>query len=139
MLKKSIIHPVSPTMVQVNIQIFYQKTFVPEGVYTAHISFRSTVHLSHYQHQQEKLRPLDECNNQMRQFTNPVFVKYRNTRVVTLYHILKFVLYFSINFAEMTFQLLGIESDDCRRRFTCEFYFRVKESPLSRYVFSVIR
>lgn len=35
----------------------------------------------------------------------------------------------------MAFQLLGVDSDDCRRKFTCQLDFRVKEIPFSSYIF----
>lgn len=56
--------------------------------------------------------------NQMRQFGNPMFD--------------------SINWAEIAFQFLGVDSDGCRRRFTCELDFRVKGSPFTRFVFSMV-
>jgi len=56
--------------------------------------------------------------NQMRQFGNPMFD--------------------NINWAEIAFQFLGVDSDGCRRRFTCELDFRVKGSPFTRFVFSMV-
>ncbi|XP_037051011.1 uncharacterized protein LOC119084964 isoform X2 [Bradysia coprophila] len=53
--------------------------------------------------------------NQMRQFTSPLFN--------------------NIDWSDMAFQLLGLDSDDCRRRFTCELDFRVKQIPFSSYMF----
>lgn len=56
--------------------------------------------------------------DQMRQFGNPMFD--------------------NINWAEIAFQFLGVDSDGCRRRFTCELDFRVKGSPFTRFVFSMV-
>lgn len=56
--------------------------------------------------------------NQMRQFGNPMFD--------------------NINWAEIAFQFLGVDSDGCRRRFTCELDFRVKGNPFTRFVFSMV-
>lgn len=56
--------------------------------------------------------------NQMRQFGNPAFD--------------------NINWAEIAFQFLGVDSDGCRRRFTCELDYRVKGSPFTRFVFSMV-
>lgn len=56
--------------------------------------------------------------DQMRQFGNPMFD--------------------NINWAEIAFQFLGVDSDGCRRRFTCELDFRMKGSPFTRFVFSMV-
>jgi len=66
----------------------------------------------------EHARTTRRIYNQMRQFGNPMFD--------------------NINWAEIAFQFLGVDSDGCRRRFTCELDFRVKGSPFTRFVFSMV-
>lgn len=66
----------------------------------------------------EQEKATQRIYNQMRQFGNPMFD--------------------NINWAEIAFQFLGVDSDGCRRRFTCELDFRVKGSPFTRFVFSMV-
>lgn len=66
----------------------------------------------------EQGRMANQIYDQMRQFGNPMFD--------------------NINWAEIAFQFLGVDSDGCRRRFTCELDFRVKGSPFTRFVFSMV-
>lgn len=66
----------------------------------------------------DKAQQTRRIYNQMRQLGNPMFD--------------------NINWAEIAFQFLGVDSDGCRRRFTCELDFRVKGSPFTRFVFSMV-
>lgn len=45
----------------------------------------------------------------------------------------------TINWAEIAFQFLGVDTEGCRRRFTCELEFKAQGNPITKMAYSMIR
>lgn len=46
-------------------------------------------------------------------------------------------LLFRFNLTDMTFKLMGLEEDNCKKRFICEVYFNAKENELIKVGFEL--
>jgi len=79
-----------------------------------HLLDRSSIPSSNTLSSTNKSQMVNRIYNQMRQFSNPIFD--------------------NIDWTDMVFELLGLNSDECRRRFTCELDFRLKQIPFSSYM-----